>query len=63
MKFFTILFVILLIGAVITNCFAGYAPFLGKLSTALMWLTIGVGVVMAVFIGLKIYKDIKGKRD
>lgn len=62
MKFFTILFVILLVASVITGCFADYAPFLGKLATALMWLTIGAGVFMAVFIGIKIYKDIRGKK-
>ena len=58
MKFFTILFVVLLIGAVISSCFAGYAPFLGKLSKALIGLTVGAGVGMVLFIA----KEIKNKK-
>lgn len=58
MKFFTILFVILLIACVLTSCFVGYAPFLGKLSKALIGLTVGAGVIMAAFI----IRDFKGKK-
>lgn len=58
MKFFTILFVVLLIGAVISSCFVGYLPFLGKLSKALIGLTVGAGVGMVAFI----IKDIIGKK-
>lgn len=59
MKFFTILFIALLIARVIIGCFVGYAPFFGKLTTALTWLTVGAGILMSVFVVLKI----AGKRD
>lgn len=62
MKFFVILFAVLFVARVITGCFVGYAPFIGQLTTALTWLTIGAGVFMAIFIGIKIYKDIKDKK-
>ena len=55
MKFFTILFIVFLIAYVIASCFVGYLPFLGKLATVLMWLTVGAGVLMAVFLGIHIY--------
>ncbi len=62
MKFFTILFIVFLIAYVIASCFVGYLPFLGKLATVLKWLTVGAGVLMAVFIGIHIYKEIRGNK-
>lgn len=62
MKFFTILFAVLFVARVIIECFVGYAPFIGKLATSLTWLTIGAGILMVVFIGIKIFKDITGKK-
>ncbi len=57
--FSIILFIVLVIVRVTVGSYADSVPFLTAYLTPLTWLCVGAGVLMAVFIGIKIYKAIK----
>lgn len=61
--FFVIAFIVLLLARIIFEYFAAAVPVFGELLTALTWLTVAAGIFAAVFIGVKIYKEIKGKKE
>ena len=59
MKFFVILELIL-IAARVTVSFFDVVP--GAAQTALTWACVVVGIIAAVFVAVRIYKEIKGKK-
>lgn len=60
--FLTILFIILLFGSIAARYFAYAVPFLGAITTPLIIICIVVGAVWVLFIGIRIYNDLKGKK-
>lgn len=58
MKFFVVL-EIFLIAARITVSFFDVVP--GSAQTALTWACIVIGIIALVFVGVRIYRDLKGR--
>ncbi len=57
-----ILFIVLFFGSFTANYFAKSVPFLGALATPLIIVCVIVGLILAAFIGIKIYNNIRGKK-
>lgn len=60
--FLTVLFIVLIIGSIVVGYFAEAVPFLGTLSIPLIIITVIIGIVWAVFVGIEIYNKLKGKK-
>lgn len=60
--FLTFLFIALLVGSIATGYFASSVPFLGALKVPCAILCAVAGVVWALFISIRIYNDIRGKK-
>lgn len=60
--FFIIGFIISLIARILFNAFVDNVPVFAKLLTPLTWLTVIFAILAAVFIGIKIYKELAGKK-
>ncbi len=57
---FLIILELVLVGVrVAAECFSERIPFLGKLAVPLTWVCVILGIVCLVFIGIKIYREIK----
>lgn len=61
--FLTIFFVIMLIGRIAAGYFSAKVPFLGKICTALTWVTVIVGILALAFIIAELIKKFRGKKD
>ncbi len=57
--FFIIAFVVSLLARILFGAFVDKVSVFDKLLTPLTWVTVGFGVLMIIFIVLKIYKEIK----
>lgn len=57
--FFIIAFVVSLLARILFGAFVDKVSVFDKLLTPLTWVTVGFGVLMLIFIVLKIYKEIK----
>lgn len=57
-----IIFIPLFIGSFIVQYFAHAVPFLGAITTPLIIICVIVGLILAVFIGIKIYNDVGRKK-
>lgn len=57
-----ILFIMLFIGSFVVQYFARSVPFLGAIATPLIVICVIVGLILAVFVGIKIYNDVRGKK-
>lgn len=56
-----ILFALLFIGSFIVQYFAHSVPFLGAIATPLIIICVVVGLILAVFVGIKIYNETRRK--
>lgn len=63
----TVFLIFLFIGLLIFRIAAGFyiekVPFFAALTTPLTWLCVGAGVLMVIFIAIKIYKELRHKND
>ena len=59
MKFFVIIELLLIAARVAVSFFPDVVP--AAASTALTWACVVVGVITLVFVGVRIYKDLRGK--
>ncbi len=59
--FFIIAFIISLFARVLLGAFSDKVSVFPKLLTPLTWVTVVLGILAAVFVGIKIYKEIKRK--
>lgn len=57
-----IIFMILFVGNFIVQYFAHAVPLLGAIATPLIIICVIEGLITAAFIGVKIYKDLRGKK-
>lgn len=57
-----LIFIALFIGSFIVQYFAHAVPFLGAIATPLIIICVVVGLLLAIFVGIKIYKDIGHKK-
>ena len=57
-----ILFIVLFIGSFIVQYFAHVVPFLGAIATPLIIICVIVGLILAVFVGIEIYNNVRGKK-
>lgn len=57
-----ILFSILFVGCFITRYFAHAVPFLGEITTALIIICVVVGALLVLFVSIRIYNDVHGKK-
>ena len=60
--FFIIAFILSLFARIIFGEFVDVVAAFGRLLTPLTWLTVGFGVLAAVFIAIKIYNEKKKKK-
>ncbi|MCM1296325.1 MAG: hypothetical protein NC311_12370 [Muribaculaceae bacterium] len=60
--FLSILFIVLFFGSFTAKYFADAVPFLAALSTPLIIVCVVEGLVLAAFVGIKIYNDVRGKK-
>ena len=60
--FFIISFVVSLLARILFGAFVDSVPVFAKLLTPLTWLTVIFAILAAVFIGIKIYKELAGKK-
>lgn len=60
--FLIILLIILIIGRVAAGYFAGSMPFLGALVIPLSVICAGIGVFLAIFLGIEIFNNVRGKK-
>ena len=60
--FLTLLLIVLIIGRVAAGFFAHAVPFLGAIATPLIVICVIVGLILAVFVGIEIYTEIRGKK-
>lgn len=60
--FFIIAFVISLLARILFGAFIDSVPVFEKLLTPFTWLTVIFAILAAVFIGIKIYKELAGKK-
>ena len=60
--FFIIAFIITLLARILFGAFVDKVSVFIKLLTPFTWLTVGFGVLAAVFIGIEIYNKITGKK-
>ncbi len=59
--FFIIAFIVTLFARLLFGAFVDKVAVFAKLLTPLTWVTVGFGVLAAVFIAIKIYKEFKAK--
>lgn len=59
MKFFVIIELLLIAARVAVSFFPDVVP--AAAATALTWACVLVGVIALVFVGVRIYKDLRGK--
>ncbi len=59
--FFIIAFIVTLLARILFGEFVDKVAVFAKLLTPLTWVTVGFGVLAAVFIAIKIYKEFKAK--
>lgn len=57
-----IIFIMLFIGSFVVQYFAHFVPFLGAIATPLIVICVIVGLILAVFVGIKIYTETRGKK-
>ncbi len=60
--FFIVGFIVTLFARILFGAFVDKVAVFDKLLTPLTWVTVWFGVLAAVFIGIKIYKEIAGKK-
>ncbi len=59
--FFIIALIVTLFARLLFGAFVDKVAVFAKLLTPLTWVTVGFGVLAAVFIAIKIYKEFKAK--
>lgn len=59
--FFIIAFICSLFARILFGEFVDVVAAFGRLLSPLTWVTVGFGILAAVFIGIKIYKEFKHK--
>lgn len=59
--FFIISFVVSLLTRILFGAFVDKVSVFDKLLTPLTWVTVGFAILAAVFVGIKIYKEVKRK--
>lgn len=57
-----IIFIVLFIGSFIVQYFAHSVPFLGAIATPLIIICVIEGLILVIFVGIKIFTDIRGKK-
>lgn len=60
--FLTLLLIALIIGRIAAGYFAHVVPFLGALTFPLTVICIIIGILLMLFVGIKIYNDIRSKK-
>ncbi len=59
--FFIIGFIVSLVARILFGAFVDKVSVFDKLLTPLTWVTVGFGILAAVFIAIKIYNEVKRK--
>ncbi|MDE7439923.1 MAG: hypothetical protein K2N23_05415 [Clostridia bacterium] len=60
--FFTLLLICLIVACTVTSFYAAALPILGKIYIALLIACIVAGIVWVIFLAIKIYNELKGKK-
>ena len=60
--FFIIALIVTLFARLLFGAFVDKVAVFAKLLAPLTWVTVGFGILAAVFIAIKIYNEVKGKK-